>query len=455
VAEAVVALPPVNRGRGRLAAGLLGFVWLLPFHIVVMALLFGGLGVPGPVVRVLAAWKEALIAVLVAATALRLVLGRGERTPIQWLDLAIFGLGLVALLYLVGADFWFGWELPIGARLYGLRDAVYFSLLYFVGRATPEVVRKETILKALFAVGVITSGVAVLERLLVTPQTLVLLGAAEYFQDFLGVRMFTEGNPYGLPINYWVMIGSRLVQRAGSTYLSSQGFAIPFLVIVPAATVWLVDKQRSTAAKLGYAVLWLGLLLSITRMTIVACLLQALTIAALRRRWDLVTTAGTAVAAAFGAGLVLVPGFATFVWETLTWQSASSATHSADWIEGVGNAVRYPFGAGLGVADQTAVRFGLDPLAGDNQYLKYAVEMGILGVGLHLATMGGAVVAGIRGARSGQGVTADYGIVVAATALGILFNAITAVIFNSMMLTYVFFWLLGSLVTAHHVDERP
>jgi len=455
VAEAVVTLPPVSRGRVRLGTGLLAFVWLLPFHIVVMAFLFGGLGVPGPVVRVLAAWKEALIAVLVAATALRLILGSGERTPIQWLDVAIFGLGLVSLIYLIGAGFWFGVELPVGARLYGLRDAVYFSLLYFVGRATPDVVRHERVLKALFLVGVITSCIAVIERLVVTPQMLVLLGAAEYFQDFLGATLFTADNPYGLPVNYWVMIGSRLVQRAGSTYLSSQGFAIPFLVIVPAATVWLVDKQRSTAAKLGYAVLWLGLLLSITRMTIVACLLQALTIAAMRRRWEVVTTVGVAFAVAFGVGLVLVPGLATYVWETLTWQSASSLSHSDDWMEGIGNALRYPFGAGLGVADQTAVRFALDPLAGDNQYLKYAVEMGILGVGLHLATMGGAVVAGIRGAQAGRGVTGDYGIVVAATALGILFNAITAVVFNSMMLTYVFFWLLGSLVTARLADERP
>lgn len=448
MAEAVVDLPPVGRSRVGLAVGLAGFVWLLPFHIVTMAVLFGGLGLPGSAVRVLAAWKEALIAVLVTATAFRLVVGRGERTAVQGLDLAIFGLGVVSLLYLLGAGFWFGLELPVGARLYGLRDAVYFSLLYFVGRATPEIVREERTLKALFVVGVITSGVAVIERLVVTPQMLVLLGAAEYFQDFLGATLFTAGNPYGLPINYWVMIGGRLVQRAGSTYLSSQGFAIPFLVIVPAATVWLVDKHRGALAKLGYAVLWLGLLLTITRMTIVACLVQALAIASLRRRWELVTTVGAAVAVAFAAGLVLVPGLATYVWETLTWQSASSLTHLEDWVQGVGNALRYPFGAGLGVADQTAVRFGLEPLAGDNQYLKYALEMGILGVGLHLATMGGAVVTGWRAASEGRGSTADYGVLVCATALGILANAMTAVVFNSMMLTYVFFWLLGSLVTA-------
>jgi len=43
--------------------------------------------------------------------------------------------------------------------------------------------------------------------------------------------------------------------------------------------------------------------------------------------------------------------------------------------------------------------------------------------------------------------------VVAAAAFGILLNAVTAVVFNSMMLTYVFFWLLGSLATANTAKD--
>jgi hypothetical protein len=453
VTGASVAVPSVSLGRVRLAGGLFAFVWLLPFHIVVMAWLFGGLGLPGPVVRVVAAWKEGLIAALLLATAFRVVRGRGDRSPVQWLDLAVFGLALVALLYLLGAGSWFGVELPIGAQLYGLRDAVYFSLLYFVGRATPEVIRDERALKALFLVGAITSGVAVAERLFVTPQMLVLLGTAAYFQDFLGVTVVTAGNPFGLPMNYWVYVGSQLVQRAGSTYLSSQGFAVPVLIIVPAASAWVLAMRRGAAAWLGYALIWLGLLLTITRMTIVACLLQALAIAALRRRWELITAVGVSVVVTFGCGLLVVPGLATYVWETLTWQSSSSLTHMNDWLEGFGNALRYPLGAGLGVAEQTAWRFGFDPLAGESQYLKYAVELGLLGLGLHLATMAGAVLTGLKSMRGARDLRADYGVVVTMAALGILLNAVTTAVFNSMMLTYVFFWLLGSLATAS--ADRP
>jgi len=453
VAHASTARPDASRGWLRLDSGLLVFVWLLPIHITVMAWLFGGLGLPGPTVRAIAAWKEGLIALLVAAVTVRAALGRGRRSSVQWLDLAVFGLGLLALLYLLGARYWFGFELPVRARLYGLRDAVYFSLLYFVGRATPDIVRDRRVLRALFAVGVVGSGVAVVERLFVTPQMLVVLGAAEYFQDFLGAAQFTAGNPYGLPTNYWVMLGGHLVRRAGSTYLSSQGFAIPFLVILPAATVWMLARSRGVLARLAYALLWVGLFLTITRMTIVACLLQSLVIATVRRRWGAITGAAAALTAAAAVALVAVPGLATYVWETITWQSASSLSHSRDWLEGIGNAIRYPLGAGLGVADQTAIRFGVPPLAGENLYLKYAVELGVLGLGLLLAILAGAVLTGVRGVRGWKDERAEYGLALAAIALGILANGMTTAVFNSMPLTYVFFWLLGSMASATRAEE--
>jgi hypothetical protein len=249
------------------------------------------------------------------------------------------------------------------------------------------------------------------------------------------------------------MIGGQLVQRAGSTYLTSQGFAIPFLIIMPAATVWLLDRKRTPVTWLSYALLWVGLLLTVTRMTIVACLLQALTIAATRRRWGIITSSAAACAVAFAGALLVFPSLAGFVGETLTWQSASSLAHFSDWVNGLENTLRYPLGAGLGVADQAAARSGLVALAADNQYFTYAVQLGVLGLTLHLATIVGAALIGLKCARSAQDVRSDYGIVVATTALGILLNAVTAGVFNAILLSSVFFWLVGSVVTAASVED--
>ena len=45
-----------------------------------------------------------------------------------------------------------------------------------------------------------------------------------------------------------------------------------------------------------------------------------------------------------------------------------------------------------------------------------------------------------------------YGLLLTATALGIVLNAATAVVFNSMMLAYLFYWLAGSVTT---IARRP
>src|SRR5437867_10612394 len=107
---------------------------------------------------------------------------------------------------------------------------------------------------------------------------LVVLGAARYVQEFLGVAPATRNNLYGLPDNYWTTVGDHVVQRAGSTYLSSQAYAIPFLIILPAATLYLLSHatRLRLPAWLGYALLWVGLLVTVTRMTLVACVLQTL-----------------------------------------------------------------------------------------------------------------------------------------------------------------------------------
>ncbi|HZF74007.1 MAG TPA: O-antigen ligase family protein [Gemmatimonadaceae bacterium] len=450
MASAVRALPFVPR-RVPIVWGLSAFIWLLPVHILIIAVLFGALGWPGGLVRVIAAWKEMLIALLTAIAIVRFAIGAGPTITIRWLDLMVGGLIAVSFGYLMAANAWFDQGLPVLAQLYGFRDAAFVLLLYFVGRATPEAATSSRYLRALFVVGIITSGIAILERLLVTPEMLVLLGAARYLQDFIGAGVGASGNLYGLPDNYWTSLGSHLVTRAGSTYLSAQGFAIPFLLIMPAATLFVTtpDRTRSRLAWLGYAVTWVGLLLTLTRMTILACLLQTIIILSMRRRWSTLVRSAVMAVLVSCVALIALPGLAAFAWDTVTWQTGSSVSHLHDWREGLENFSRYPLGVGLGAADIIAWRFGITPLAGDNQYLRFAVELGIVGLGLHLAILAGAITTGANAwSRARLQPVRDTGLLVALTALGIAMNAWTAGVFNATLLTYVFFWLLGSVSTA-------
>jgi hypothetical protein len=434
------------------------FSWGLPFHSLMIAVLFGGLGLRADTVRTIAAWKEAAVLAMVALVIVRAALGKGPKVSVSWVDLAVGSLLLVAGGFFIAGHTWLQIDLPKGAELYGLRDIAFFLLLYFVGRASPEIADDPDTLRRLYIIAVLTGAIAIVEWIFVTPDTLVLLGVAAYFQDFLNVAAFTTGNDFGLPMNYWTQIGSVNVQRAGSVYLSSQAFAVPFLILLPVASAWVFGavRRRTFSIRLEYAIIWIGLLLSITRMTILVCALQLLLVILILRRPEW-AVGGLAVAA---GGLIVaflvVPGLPGFVWDTLTWQTGSSASHIKDWTKGVEAIIEQPWGAGLGTTDQSAVRFGVNPLTADNGYLKYAVELGVEGLIAHLAVFVGIGLASLKVARRGSTpMRRLLGTVVLVTTVGVMINATTGVVFNALVLAYLYFWFAGAIVTIAQNESAP
>ena len=415
------------------------FTWGLPFHSLLVAVLFGGMGLSAGAVRGIAAWKEILVLFLLALVVIRATTGHGPRIAISWIDLAVASLLMIAFAFFIGGKVLLQIELPPGAELYGLRDIAFFFLLYFIGRASPEVADDPATLRRLYIILVLTCAIAIVEWLLVTPDMLVLLGVASYFQDFLNVSAFTAGNDYGLPMNYWSRIGSVEVQRAGSIYLSSQGFAVPFLILLPAATAWVFGQRRITLSmKLEYAIIWMGLFLSITRMTILVCGIQLVLVILMLRKPEW-AVAGLIIGC---IGLVvstfLIPGLPAFIWDTLSWQTGSSASHVKDWSKGLTAFFENPWGAGLATTDQSAVRFGLEPLTADNGFFKYAVELGIQGLVALLAIFSGILVTAYKVARYAS--THErrlMGTVVLFTTIGVLLNATTGVVFNALVLSYL------------------
>src|SRR5207247_4366908 len=124
--------------------------------------------------------------------------------------------------------------------------------------------------------------------------------------------------------------------------------------------------------------------------------------------------------AGLGLALAIVPDLATFVWETLMWQTGSSQSHLTDWGAALANLPAHPLGAGLGSADFVAARFGVTALAADNQYLKYAVELGVLGLTLHVLVLGGIGAAGLHAWRhAALSFQRNTGLLVTVAVLGI------------------------------------
>jgi hypothetical protein len=425
------------------------FSWGLPFHSLLVAALFGGLGISATAARGFAAWKEIAVIALLGLVLVRAATGRGPRVAISWIDLAVASLLTIACAFFIGGRVLLRIELPPGAELYGLRDIAFFLLLYFIGRASPEIADDPDTLRRLYIILVLTCAIAVVEWLLVTPDMLVILGVASYFQDFLNVSAFTVGNDYGLPMNYWTRIGSVEMQRAGSVYLSSQGFAVPFLILLPIATAWVFGQKRITASmKIEYAIVWLGLFLSITRMTIIVCAIQLVLVILMLRKPEWAVAGLIIGSIALVASMFVVPGLPGFIWDTLTWQTGSSASHVKDWSKGFTAFFDHPWGAGLGTTDQSAVRFGIEPLTADNGYFKYAVELGIQGLIALLLIFAGFLVTSYKVARYASTHNRRLmGTVVLFTTVGVMLNATTGVVFNALVLSYFYFWFAGAVVT--------
>jgi hypothetical protein len=394
----------------------------------------------------------------VALVIVRAAIRKGPRIAVSWVDLAVGSLLAIAVAFLIGGRILLRIELPPGTEIFGIRDIAFFLLLYFVGRASPEVADDPQTLRRLYIITLLVSAIAVVERIFVTPDMLVLLGVASYFQDFLNLAAFTAGNEYGLPMNYWTHIGSIEMQRAGSIFLSSQAFAVPFLILIPIATAYVFGSRErvTTSAKIEYGIIWLGLLLSITRMTIIVCLIQLVLMIIMLRKPEWAVAGLVVATLALIAAMFAVPGLPAFLFDTLTWQTSSSASHVKDYAKGLTALFDRPWGSGLGTTDQSAVRFGLDPLTADNGYLKYAVEMGVQGLVALMAVFTGILVTSFKVARRGR--TAQHrllGNVVLFTTIGVMINATTGVVFNSLMLSYFYFWFAGALVTVSQPALSP
>ena len=446
---APAAAPVVSEGSWMSRIGFPVFAWGLVFHSLIITVLFGWFGIPVDTVRSIAAWKEAALVIFLGIVITRAFMGRGPRATVAWPDIWVGGLMVTALMYLLIENLWLRFNLPPGAELLGFRDAVYFMGLYFVGRSMPELASRDGAMRKVFIIVLITGIIGVIERMVVSPEMLVAMGVAAYFQDFLGVSAFTIGNAYGLPLNYWTMIGGELFRRAGSVYLSGQGFAVPFILLFPLATAWVfLRPERTRGQIIAYAIISTALVLTLTRMTILIALIQLVLFVSLIKRpvW---AVGGLGIATiTFLAAFTFIPGFPAFVWHTLSWQEGSSVSHVNDWMNGLAIFFQNPWGNGLGTADQTAARSGLPHLTGDNLYLKYGVEMGAVGLALLIFALVAIGRSGLRLYRDGLNQSQQrMGITLWLAAIGIAINGITAVVFNSITLGWLFFWLAGAVVT--------
>jgi hypothetical protein len=370
---------------------LYAFIVALPFHNLVMALLWGA-GVRGLALDVVSAWKEALLAL-----ALGVVVWRRRGIPFKasstdWLALAY---GALVLLYALIPQDWLGGDASAKGVLYGLRHDLTPVAAYFLGRGlTLSNEHRRRVGWAILGVAAVVAAWGLVDIYAISLQTWRDSGVAGWYREQLGLH-YGKGLS-GLPENFVYNPGDeRPLRRLVSTFLSPLATAYLLLVAILLAATW----RRSRWMTALTALLAVGLLFTYSRTTLAALAVGLVVLAYGLRTWWPVAAAAVLLAAAF----FFVRAYPDIAPETrftpaeLQVQRAggqkeptsgdpfdpgepSFDSHLDSLREGLETVATHPQGFGLGNAGVTAKRTHKDIKAGESTYTELGVELGLLGL---------------------------------------------------------------------------
>jgi len=450
----------------RPVAALYLFIVGLAAHNLVMALLWGA-GVRGSSLELISAWKEILLAVAVARVALDAALAR--RLPMQpgLVDLLALCFGGFVLLYAVIPQSSLDGSADASAVLHALRHDLVPVVAFLLGRAlgiTAAQIR--SVAWTLLGSAAAVAGFGLVEEYTTSVGWWHRSGAVGYFRHQLG---FDYHGPGGMPENFAFNTGhNHLFRRLISTFISPLGAAYMFVVALLAA------PMRRLAVPFA-ALVFAGLLFTISRSALTGLVAGLLVLALARREWWPLA----AVVVVIGAGIGFDRAYQHVAPTThflpaelkeqeenakrhphakpqlLNFNEPSWRSHLSSLRHGLSTVWHHPQGFGLGNAGATAERFGVNLKAGESNYTEIGVETGLLGMIVFIA-WNLALLAGLvrRAWTEPPGALRDGAAGIAAALAAILLIAVQTDAYGIPWLAYVLWWLAGSLTVSWSRSTR-
>lgn len=212
-----------------------------------------------------------------------------------------------------------------------------------------------------------------------------LTGYAKYNLDIRGEE------PTGIYGLAWTFEAEGGRPRYGAFFAHPLELASSMLIAVSASVIYLVSVPHKTN-KYKYLIVLFGaficVLFAYSRASFVAFFLMITFMAFLLRYYQLLGTAfiGVVLVALyvvfFAADEVLF-----FVLDTISFENSSSMTHLVDWLNAVESIRANPMGIGLAMSGNAG---GVEKdliVGGENQFLVYGVQMGVLGAMLYIGML--------------------------------------------------------------------
>jgi hypothetical protein len=380
------------------------YAWLvgLAVHNAVMAALYGA-GARGGALTALQAWKEILLAVGLASVSLAALRARRLAFRINAADVLALLFAVAVCVYALLPQSWLDGSADHGAIGLALKHDLIPVGAYFLGRSC--IVRREELVPLLWT---LVCGAAAVAALGLLDDFFVPISwwrdsaVVDYFHKQLGYDYHGTG---GLPENFVFNNGGDaegFYRRLVSTFLGPLASAYTFVVALLLAAAFL--RRLRILIPLSAAI-FVGLLFTFSRSSLLALAAGLVVLAFVRRRWWPVAAAIATLAVSV-AWVHVFPHVAPqgkWTQQDLIEQrnnaknqpGASGSAGSIDepsihshWIslrEGVRTVIHHPQGFGLGNAGQTASRTGTTIKAGESNYTEIGAETGLFGALLWIA----------------------------------------------------------------------
>ena len=346
-------------------------------------------------------------------------------------------LGLTVLFFGLGLG-----DATIVNRAIYVKNILLICIFYFFGRNINVPFSEwNRMFQIIFVITVLACGLVVIEKLSGT-HFHTFAGYAKYNLDIKGEE------PKGLYGLAWTFEAEGGRPRYGSFFAHplelSSGMLIPAAICT---FYFLFVKHKNNKYKyLGILTCaFICVLFAYSRASFVA-LFMMLAFAALLLRYYQLLLAGFVVFMMVGLFIVFFAAEEVlfFVIDTLTFENSSSLTHIVDWLAAVNSIIENPMGIGLAMSGNAG---GVETelmVGGENQFLVYGVQMGVIGMLLYIAMLSLGIRNSWRAFRLSE--SRQEGIVpfiAAAVKFGLILPLFTANAEVYIYVCLVSWWLIG------------
>ncbi|WP_439483495.1 O-antigen ligase domain-containing protein [Cyclobacterium plantarum] len=357
------------------------------------------------------------------------------------LFMAFFGLATIYLFLPLG-------EATFLNKLLYLKNTLLIGAFYFLGRNTHFDSRKiDMVFKCIMVIAIAAFCLNLVEKVI-----------GIHFQNLTGYALFNfaindiapSGN-YGLS---WTFETQTTGMRLASFFSDPLEMASSSLLAFATGLIWYLSRNRAEswfyllvmAAALG------SLFFSASRAAFGAFFVMLFFVALVFRLYRLLALGATMLFLFFIYVLYFASeDFYYFVYDTITFQNASSVGHLVEWFLALDAMIANPEGLGLAMSGNTGSVEDEVRVGGENQFLIYGVQLGVLGMMLYILVLGIGIYKSLLVFRhSRDSSIARVAFVAATTKFGLLLPLFTA---NAELYAYVSlttWWMMGYTLTAYN-----